>query len=90
MVVETQIEMQTHFKGRTTSFPGFSFTMVRHLAQQGASGNQDLDRVMPPSRWPGITTTRMPGGTPLSKSPDLANAGCKAGASRLFANLHQR
>jgi hypothetical protein len=90
MVVETQTEMQTHFKGRTTSFPGFTFTMVRHLAQQRASGNQDLDYVMPPSRWPGITTTRMPGGTPLPKSPDLANAGCEAGASRVFANLHQR
>jgi hypothetical protein len=88
MVVETQIETQTHFKGRTTSFPGLM--TVRHLAQQGASGNRDLDRVMPPSRWPGITTTRMLGGTPLPKSPDLANAGCEAGASRLFANLHQR
>jgi hypothetical protein len=42
------IEMQTHFKGQTTSFPGF--IMVRHLAQQGASGNQDTDYVMPPSR----------------------------------------
>jgi len=40
MVVETQIETQTHFKGQTTSFPGF--IMVRHLAQQGASGKQDL------------------------------------------------